>query len=400
MNSKSIKSTCFALAGIVVFCAFVVRANAGETGKIVPPLHTDGPSILDSRGTPARLVSVNWYGFDQGEYVAGGLDRVSLNDIARKIHSMGFNSVRLPWANQIVEENPYVPGYALNANPKLRGKRALEIMDEVIHALADEHVMVILDNHVSRSDWCCNDKDGNGLWYNREYPESHWIEDWRTLVRRYKAQPYVVAADLRNELRSSAQWGGNDPALDWHAAAERGGNAILDENPNLLIMVEGVSYSLDFAGATSLPVRLALPNRLVYSPHNYGWSQPVPQSYEEFKHYLDKNWGWLRTGDHAAPIWIGEIGVCQNPADCRQFGEWFPFLIRYLKETGDSWSYWALNATQSSGSGRLYGNTETYGLLTTDYRGIAAPEVLKDLEQIGLYPETGGHAISPRSYGP
>ena len=135
--------------------------------------------------------------------------------MARKIRTMGFNSVRLPWANQIVEENPYVPGYALTANPELRGKRALEIMDEVIRALAAEHLMVILDNHVSRSDWCCNDKDGNGLWYNREYPESHWIEDWKTLVRRYKAQPYVVAADLRNELRSGAQWGGNDPTLDW-----------------------------------------------------------------------------------------------------------------------------------------------------------------------------------------
>jgi endoglucanase len=338
---------------------------------------------------------VNWYGFDQGEYVAGGLDRVSLNDMARKIRSMGFNSVRLPWANQIVEENPYVPGYALNANPQLHGKRALEVMDEVIRALAAEHLMVILDNHVSRSDWCCNEKDGNGLWYNREYPESHWIKDWKTLVRRYKPQPYVVAADLRNELRSGAQWGGNDPAVDWHAAAERGGNAILAENSNLLIMVEGVGYSLDFAGATGLPVRLTVPNRLVYSPHNYGWSQPVPQSYEEFKKHLDKNWGWLHTGDHAAPIWIGETGVCQNLSDCRQFGDWFSFLIRYIKETGDSWSYWALNATQSSGSGRLYGNTETYGLLTTDYRGIAAPEVLKELEQIGLYPVTGDHAISP-----
>jgi len=369
-----------------LFCLTLLCISA-QAKPLAPdqlPLATRGAEIVDAHGNAIRLISVNWYGFDQGEYVAGGLERAPLAQLAAQIRDMGFNSVRLPWANQVVEDNPGVPDYALIANPQLQGKHALEIMDAVVEALAREGLVVILDNHVSRADWCCNEKDGNGLWYNREYPESHWIEDWKTLVRRYKAQPYVVAADLRNELRSGAQWGGNDPALDWHAAAERGGNAILAENSNLLIMVEGTKYSLDFAGAASLPVRLAVPNRLVYSPHNYGWSQPVPQSYEEFKQHLDKEWGWLHTGDHATPIWIGEIGICQNPADCRPFGSWFPFLVRYMQETGVSWGYWALNATQSSGAGRLYGNTETYGLLTTDYQYVVAPEVLKQLEAVGL----------------
>lgn len=370
--------------GIALVYSQAACGASDPLSSIKPPLRTDGPVIRDSSGAAVRLISVNWFGFDQGEYVAGGLDHMPLEQLAKQIRSMGFNSVRLPWANQVVEENPVVPGYALTANPQLQGKHALEIMDAVIDALAHEGLLVILDNHVSRADWCCNEKDGNGLWYNREYPETHWIEDWQILTQRYKAQTSVVAADLRNELRSGAQWGGNDPALDWHAAAERGGNAILAKNPNLLIMVEGTKYSLDFAGAASQPVHLTVPNRLVYSPHNYGWSQPVPQSYEEFKQHLDKDWGWLHTGDHATPIWIGEIGICQNPSDCRQYGSWFSYLARYMQETGVSWSYWALNATQSSGAGRLYGNTETYGLLTTDYRNVAAPEVLKQLEAAGL----------------
>lgn len=384
MCLRIFKLTASMLCGIALFCSQVAYGVTGPVDPIKPPLHTDGATIRDARGEAVRLVSVNWFGFDQGEYVVGGLDRVPLSQLAKQIRSMGFNSVRLPWANQMIEDNPVVPNYALIANPQLQGKHALEIMDAVIDTLSGEGLMVILDNHVSRSDWCCNEKDGNGLWYNREYPENHWIEDWKTLARRYKAQPNVVAVDLRNELRSGAQWGGSDPVLDWHAAAERGGNAILAENPSLLIMVEGTKYSLDFAGAANLPVRLAVPNRLVYSPHNYGWSQPVPQSYEEFKQHLDKDWGWLHTGDHATPIWIGEIGICQNPADCRQYGSWFPFLVRYMQETGASWGYWALNATQSSGAGRLYGNTESYGLLTTDYQHVAAPEVLKQLETVGL----------------
>ena len=57
---------------------------------------------------------------------------------------------------------------------------------------------------------------------------------------------------MRNELRSGAQWGGNDPKLDWHAAAERGGNAILEVNPKLLIMVEGPEYSTDLTGVCEI----------------------------------------------------------------------------------------------------------------------------------------------------
>jgi endoglucanase len=384
MILKKIHSCAVTLFCLAVLCASA-RAKTFTPDQL--PLATRGAEIVDAHGTPIRLVSVNWYGFDQGEYVVGGLERAPLADLAREIRAMGFNSVRLPWANQVVEDNPVVPKYALVANPQFGGKHALEIMDAVVDALAHEGLVVILDNHTSRADWCCNEKDGNGLWYNRDYPESQWIKDWQTLARRYKAQPYVAAADLRNELRSGAQWGGNDPALDWHAAAERGGNALLAENPNLLIIVEGTKYALDFAAVATLPVRLAVDHRLIYSPHNYGWSQKVPQSYEELQQKLDKDWGWLRSGPQAAPIWLGEIGVCQNLADCRQYGDWFAYLARYIRESGVSWGYWALNATQSSGYSRLYGTTEGYGLLSIDYQHVAAPDVLKLLEPAGLTPE-------------
>ena len=196
-------------------------------------------------GHLVRLTSVNWYGFDQKELVVGGLDHAPLATIISQIRAIGVNSVRLPWANETLDRNPVVPEYAIKANPQFRGKRAMEVMDAVIDALAHAHLMIILDNHVSRADWCCKDDDGNGLWYNAEYPEDKWLADWQTIVRRYKHQPWVVGADLRNELRSGARWGGDDPRLDWHAAAERGGNAVLAVNPRSLVMVEGPEYSTD-----------------------------------------------------------------------------------------------------------------------------------------------------------
>ena len=143
--------------------------------QIRPPLHTSGHQILDAAGHPVRLASVNWYGFDEKEYVTGGLDHASLDAIIGQIRALGVNSVRLPWANETLERNPAVADYAVKANPRFRGKHALDVLDAVITALAHAHILVILDNHVGRADWCCNEKDGNGLWYSAEYPESAWL---------------------------------------------------------------------------------------------------------------------------------------------------------------------------------------------------------------------------------
>ena len=56
------------------------------------------------------------------------------------------------------------------------------------------------------------------------------------------------------------------------------GNSILAANPHWLILVQGIQYYSgdqywwggQLLGAALNPVRLARPNKLVYSPHDYG----------------------------------------------------------------------------------------------------------------------------------
>jgi endoglucanase len=72
-----------------------------------PPLHTIGYDILAAAGHRVRLTSVNWYGFDQKEFVAGGLDVAPLQVVIEQIRASGVNSVRLPWANETLEKNPW-----------------------------------------------------------------------------------------------------------------------------------------------------------------------------------------------------------------------------------------------------------------------------------------------------
>ncbi len=371
---------------LAVLSLLLLGGAACFAKSVAPPLHTSGYRILDSKNQPIRLASVNWYGFDEGEYVAGGLDHAPLKAIIQQIQAMGFNSVRLPWADETIEKDPIVKDDTVAANPKFKGKHAMQIMDAVIGELAKAHILVVLDNHISRADWCCSETDGNGLWANVQYPEARWIADWQTIVRRYHKQPYVVGADLRNELRSGAAWGGNTPALDWHAAAERAGNAVLATNPKLLIIVEGPQYSTDFRGAATLPVKLTVPDRLVYSPHDYGMSQPEMHSYEELKAHLDSRWGFLLHNQPPVPLWIGEFGVCQDLSNCKSrgfsFEPWFRWFVQYLKENDLGWAYWPLNGTQSTGQGRKYDALESYGLLSTNYQRIAAPEVIQLLKSI------------------
>ena len=349
--------------------------------KIHPPLHTNGYELFDAARHRVRLTSVNWYGFDQKEFVAGGLDVAPLQTIIEQIRAIGVNSVRLPWANETLEKNPIVPDYAVKANPKFRGKHALDVMDAVVAALARSHVMVILDNHMSNADWCCKDDDGNGLWYNADYPEEKWLADWRAIVQRYKKQRWVVGADLRNELRSGAAWGGSDPHLDWHAAAERGGNAVLDTNPKLLVMVEGPQYSTDLTAFATLPLVLKVANRVVYSPHAYAFSGHIFQSYDELRQAYDGRAGFLLGAQPAIPLWVGEFGTCQT-LDCSDNSQWFRWFVQYLREKNLSWSYWPLNGTQSTGASRKYGEVETYGLLSLDYQHIGAPKIVELLRTI------------------
>ena len=370
-----------ALRLLLLFLAIPFVAGAQQ--QIKAPLHTRGYQILDSKNHVVRLASVNWYGFDQKEFVPGGLDHATLAQIVEQIRALGVNSVRLPWANRTYEKNPVVPDYAVKANPQFRGKRALDVMDAVVSALARAHIMIVLDNHVSCADWCCKDDDGNGLWYSADYPEGKWLADWRDIVLRYKNQRWVVGADLRNELRNGARWGGSDPQRDWHAAAERGGNVVLDANPKLLVMVEGPQYSTDFTAFASLPLKLKVPNRLVYSPHAYASGSHTFASYDEMKQVFDTRAGFLLHNQPAVPLWVGEFGTCQS-LDCGANSQWFIWFVRYLKENNLSWGYWPLNGTQSSGYSRTYNSLETYGLLTPDYKHIAAPKILELLRTITI----------------
>ena len=285
---------------------------AAEETPVSLPLSTSGRWIVDAAGRRVRLAAVNWYGTESPEHVVGGLDRAKLAAIADWIRAQGFNAVRIPFSNQMWETDPVVQAKYLRANPALIGMDAQEILDRVIDALGAAGLMVILDDHTTNAGWCCQLNDGNGLWYGEkswgdgQFTESEWIADWVSIARRYAADPWVVGAELRNELREDAggtpYWGDasatdcagtiTSDRNDWPAAATCAGNAVLAANPRLLVIVDGLDYSTDLTGVYHNHVTLAIPDKLVYAAHNYvnednGLTDTGTGNYAAFTHRPD-----------------------------------------------------------------------------------------------------------------
>jgi hypothetical protein len=194
---------------------------------------------------------------------------------------MGFNCVRLPYSTQGYVENPVVADSDVLANPSLKGKRFLEILDITVQAITDQGLMVIMNNHNHRSGWCCNIAQDEGFWYtldNDDYTESIWIESLTFFAGRYRNNSMVVAYDLRNEphnyqkpdgTRVELTWGDGNPETDWAAASKRAGDAVLAVHPDAVIVVEALCFAMELRPLTEHQIELSVPNRLVYEVHNY-----------------------------------------------------------------------------------------------------------------------------------
>lgn len=388
-----------ALGGLLAALLLVASPGwAASKAQPVPgvhlPLVTREAEIVDRDGRRVRLKAVNWFGAESGAFVVGGLDKQPLDRLARTIRAGGFNTVRLPWSNELVERDPRVEDRDLAANPALKGQRALAVFDAVVDALGRQGLMVVLDNHRSRGDWCCDEAHGDGLWHTPTYPESAWLADWKTMAARYKARPFVIAAELRNEIRPDPPlglkpvWGGGDPATDWRAAAMRGGEAVLAVDPRLLIVVGGIDYQTHLSGVREQPVTFSVPHRLVYAAHDYAWDRTADELKDPalFAKGSMARWDFVRQPGQAftAPVFISELGGCTQPgADgkpCADDRVAYPkAFARYARDSGVDFAWWPLNGTQSAGYNRKAGEVEAYGLLKPDWSGWADPGLVEAL---------------------
>ncbi len=344
--------------------ALVLGGAASGSAQGAGYWHTSGTKILDANGTQIRIAGINWYGFETTRAVAGGLTSQDYKSILSTIKNLGYNTIRVPMSNQMVE-TPSVPSsisYGNGMNADLNGLNSLQILDKIVSEAGTLGLQIILDNHRSEAG---DSAESSGLWYTGSYPESAWINDWTSLATRYLNNPTVIGFDLRNEPHNAASGGACwdcGGVNDWHLAAARAGNAILAVNPKLLIFVEGTDgYNNDFywwggnlEGVQNSPVKLNVANQLVYSAHDYGpsvYGQPWfngSTTYASLATVWTNHWAYVEKNG-IAPVWLGEFCTPNDAASVQSKaagseGQWFQSLVQFLgADFNLSWTYWALN---------------------------------------------------------
>ena len=354
-----------------------VGASVATAAKPQLPLHIEGSDIKDSAGDTVVLHGVNWFGMETSTHSPHGLWTRDYKDMLKQIAALGFNTVRVPFSLESLGSSTTSGiDFANGRNAELKGKTPLQVLDAVITEAARLGLLIILDNHSQADDGYMYP-----LWFGQSgYTEADWIAIWKKLAARYADQQNVIAFDVKNEPHGSASWGTGGPN-DWRRAAQAAGNAILRVNPRMLIVIEGIEAPVaggtlerhwwggNLEGVRSHPVRLDLPNRVIYSPHEYGpevFAQPWfadDNMSTTLAHRWHAGFGYI-VNSHTAPVLVGEFGA-KDVSTSSVEGRWFRQFADYLSDNSISWTYWAWNPNSG----------DTGGILKDDWTTVHADKL-------------------------
>ena len=380
-------------------------------------LHVEGDKIVDMAGNEVWLTGVNWFGYNVGSQVFDGVWSQNMHWCLELIADHGFNLLRVPMSTQILlqwknhgSEGPLVKVNTYE-NPELTEegveggtpKYSLDIWNQAVEWCKELGIKIMIDIH-------CATTASNGhqlpLWYDSSYSEDDWVEALEWVAETYKNDDTILAIDLKNEPHGKpeegqfAKWDNSNDSNNWKRAAERGAKAVLDINPNLLIMVEGIEcypdfskgadwstpsvdyahydepskifgawWGANFRGVRDYPIDLGkYQKQLVYSPHDYG-----PEVYKQKWFYLEESktftretllddywrdtWAFIAE-EHIGPLLMGEWGGWVD-AEHDKTGEnvhWLQEIRDYMVDMHIHHTFWCFNENSSDTGGLVYDN--------------------------------------------
>jgi hypothetical protein len=337
----------------------------------------------------------------------GNLTRFTEN--MEKLVQSGFNVIRIPVAVQAIQEwkvgneTAYgvVPCCDENftdcvaphegdwiapcrmwntAQPQNTKMRQLEVY---LHFIHEAGLKFFFDFHTLHNNGFAGAdvKAKEKMWYdtgeNPIWTEEHWIDSITWLLDRFKGHPAMIGVDLANERHGTCEeidsgevgaiWDESDEPNNYKRFIERAGNAAHAVDPDLLIIVAGIecfeghnaNWGGNLRGVKKYPINLAIPNKVVYSPHEYGpgvskstWfcsgEEVNFETLWKLHFYLD--WFYIHD-ENIAPILIGEWGQ-DNTFPNSTTDIWFNSTIWLIHEYNLSQTYWAIC------------QFDTYGLIT------------------------------------
>ena len=376
------------------------QSAQNTSAKEVPATSTNdwlsvkGNKIVDKNGKEVWLTGVNWFGYNTGTNVFDGLWAADLNTSITAIADRGFNLLRIPISTELVNnwEDGNIPDANFNnaTNHYLVGMNSLEIFDYVVGQCRANGIKIMIDFHCALTDSMGHMKP---LWTDGAITEDDYIRALEWMAERYKGDDTIIAYDLKNEPHGKqhetprAKWDNSKDADNWKYIAEKAGKAVLDKNPNVLIMVEGIEiYPKDIKkngnftskneddyffnwwggnlrGVGDNPVDLGkYQDKLVYSPHDYGptvYEQPWCKKDYTFDSLMKDCWydNWFYIHDKKiAPLLIGEWGGFMKEPNLK----WMTYCRELIKENKLHHTFWCFNANSGDTGGLVQGDFITW----------------------------------------
>lgn len=370
----------------------------------------ENAEIVDMYGNPVWLTGCNWFGYNVGSQVFDGVWSKNMHSMLTQIADHGFNFLRVPMSTEILlqwkngDPDPATPKVNVWTNPELTVEGveggtvmySFDIWNQAVQWCRELGIKIMIDIHSAET---ASAGHQISLWYTDKFSTEDWLEALAWFAEYYKDDDTILAIDLKNEPHGTAdvpnqmaKWDDSQDPTNWKYAAERGAAAVLEQNPNLLVMVEGtevypkfedghdwtaprIDYTTMyeyyhhtwwggcFRGAKDYPLDLGEhQDQLVYSPHDYGplvWAQEW--FYDGFTQetLLEDCWydNWFFIQDTGmAPLLMGEWGGFLDEAHDKDGKNraWMAALRDFMIENRIHHTFWCFNENSGDTGGLVY----------------------------------------------
>ncbi|WP_246019500.1 cellulase family glycosylhydrolase [Corallincola spongiicola] len=374
------------LTSAALFTSLSVGAIAAQSTNNDDWLHVEGNQVKDMYGNTVWMTGANWFGFNTTERVFHGLWSVNLENTLQSIADRGINILRVPISTELLYEwqNGQASKAQVNShtNPDLANATSLDVFDAMVVASKKVGLKILLDVHSAEAD---NMGHFAPLWYKGEMTSEVYYSTWEWVTERYKNDDTIIAFDLENEPHGKpwadsefAKWDNSSDENNWKYACETAANRILDINPNMLVMCEGIeSFPVDgktwtsrnddsyhstwwggnLRGVKDYPVDLGdRQSQFMYSPHDYGplvhkqpWFYAGFNKDSLYKDVWKDNWMFIHE-ENIAPLLIGEWGGFMDGGDNET---WMVAMRDLIIENRLHHTFWCINPNSGDTGGLL-----------------------------------------------
>jgi endoglucanase len=337
---------------------------------------TRGHSIVNGAGVTTRLSGLNWFGYETNNEIFHGLWANGLHTLVKAVADRGFNCFRVPISAKVLNDwRAGMPKTKWDNDPAynadLQGKNNLEVFDAFVGDLKKNNLKMYLDIHS-----VVDDSYMQNLWFDGAHPPEYLISGVEWFARRYRGDDTIVGIDVKNEPHGrcdkadSATWDESSSQTNWKHFVEQAAARIHAVNPGLLILGEGIEcykntwgwWGGNLVAVKEHPIKLTVPNKLVYAPHEYGPTVSTQKwfhagfNYDSlYKEHWEDMWMYIYEGD-IAPICIGEWGGHTTGDDLT----WMKATVQLIARYGLSQTFWCLNPNSGDTGGLLNYDWKTW----------------------------------------